>query len=789
MFNLINDIAYLAIPLVLLALIIAFIYSFWKKNRLESLDLRVLLVRIQKQNEKDPKDFLKDINVSEQLINSLSSLGRPFVFEIAVHNTAQHINFYVAVPRRQLDFAKQQIQGLFLAAQVEEAPEYTIFSSGGESVGGYLSLAESSLIPLRTYREAEVDTFAPILSTLSKLKEVGEGAAIQLIVKPASEGHKKVILKSLGELKKGKKLTDILNASFFKAEDFAQAVFGRPKDDSSRPPMVDEEAVKAFQLKMSKPLYEVNVRIVTAAATKDRAEEIFLSVTGAFSQFTAALRNSFIIIKPRNLKKFIFNYAFREYDLSQIILLNSEELGSIFHVPTYSSEVPRVEWLKTKEVPPPANLPSQGIMIGESIFRGDRKPVYLTDADRLRHLYLVGQTGVGKSYGMILPMVVSDIERGAGVCVIDPHGDLIDDILDRIPAERVDDVIVFDPGNLARPIGINMLEYNLAKPEERSFIVNEMINIFDRLYDLKVTGGPMFEYYLRNALLLLMEDAGNDPTTLLDVPRVFSDSNYRNAKLARVKNPLVIDFWTKEAAKATGEQGLQNMTVYIASKFASFISNDYLRPIIGQTKSAFNFRAVMDNKKILLVKLAKGRIGDLNANLLGMIFTGRMLMAALSRGDLAKEARQNFYFYIDEFQNFTTDSISIILSEARKYGLGLTIAHQFIAQLEDKIRDSVFGNVGSMIAFRVGMPDTEVLVKQFGPEFDAQDLISTENQHALAKLLINGEPSRPFNLECQYVSPAPHPELRAKLEELSRLTYGRDLAEVEQDIVKRLRGV
>ena len=306
MFNLINDIAYLAIPLVLLALIIAFIYSFWKKNRLESLDLRVLLVRIQKQNEKDPKDFLKDINVSEQLINSLSSLGRPFVFEIAVHNTAQHINFYVAVPRRQLDFAKQQIQGLFLAAQVEEAPEYTIFSSGGESVGGYLSLAESSLIPLRTYREAEVDTFAPILSTLSKLKEVGEGAAIQLIVKPASEGHKKVILKSLGELKKGKKLKDVLNASFFKAEDFAQAVFGRPKDDSSRPPMVDEEAVKAFQLKMSKPLYEVNVRIVTAAATKDRAEEIFLSVTGAFSQFTAALRNSFIIIKPRNLKKFIF---------------------------------------------------------------------------------------------------------------------------------------------------------------------------------------------------------------------------------------------------------------------------------------------------------------------------------------------------------------------------------------------------------------------------------------------------------------------------------------------------
>lgn len=763
-------------------------YQYLNKPFLTSLNLKLLKIKLQKKDQKDEKDLLKEINLSEQLFNSLSSINKPFAFEVAVHHSESDIFFYLAVPRDYVDFAKRQVQGLFLDATVEETDEYTIFDSEGGSAAAYLKFFEDPILPLRSYRESETDTFAPILSTLSKLDEKNEGAAIQYVFQPATPSVKKSIVESIERLKKGEKFKDVTNHSFISWKDIEKILFAKPKskeEEDKIPKIIDEDAIKAIQTKVTKPLYYVNVRVVAHAPSAFRAEEILLSIAGAFSQFAAAFRNSFKIVKPSSLKKVIFEYIFREANSSQAMIMNAEELASIFHIPTASSDVPHIDWMRTKEVQPPANLPNEGVVIGVNDFRGDSKLVRLTDADRRRHMYIIGQTGVGKSYGMILPMVEQDMAAGKGLCVIDPHGDLIDDILERVPKDRIDDVIVFDPGDLRRPLGLNMLEYDLSKPEEKSFIVNELLNIFDKLYDLKATGGPMFEYYLRNALLLVLEDYVNDPVTLLDIPRIFSDSEYRNAKLARISNPLVIDFWTKEANKATGEQGLQNMTVYIVSKFSAFISNDYMRPIIGQTKSAFNLRDLMDNQKILLVKLAKGKIGDINANLLGMIITGRILMAALSRSDMKKEDRKDFYFYIDEFQNFTTDSISTILSEARKYGLCLTIAHQFIAQLKDEIRESVFGNVGSMIAFRVGAPDTEALLKHFGPEFSEKDLVSLENRTALAKLLVDGEPSKPFSFHTQTVAPG-HSELSDKLQELSRLTYGRDLAEVEQDILGRL---
>jgi hypothetical protein len=331
-------------------------------------------------------------------------------------------------------------------------------------------------------------------------------------------------------------------------------------------------------------------------------------------------------------------------------------------------------------------------------------------AEILRQLRIpTGKTNI------MLNMITQDIRNGDGCCYIDPHGTDIQTILSRIPKERIDDVIYFDPGDLERPLGLNMLDYNFNRPEEKTFIVNEMQSIFNKLF-VAETMGPMFEQYMRNALLLLMEDMPNEPATLVEVPRVFTDPEYRRRKLARIQNPVVIDFWEKEAVKAGGEASLANMTPYITSKFNNFIANDYMRPIIGQAKSALNFRAAMDEGKILLINLSKGRIGDINAGLLGMVFTGKILMAALSRVDIADvNARRDFNLYIDEFQNFSTDSISTILSEARKYRLNLTMAHQFIAQLTEKIRDSVFGNVGSMLVFRVGVQDAEFLVKQFEP--------------------------------------------------------------------------
>ena len=375
---------------------------------------------------------------------------------------------------------------------------------------------------------------------------------------------------------------------------------------------------------------------------------------------------------------------------------------------------------------------------------GTAKPVYLTDEDRRRHIYMVGQTGTGKST-LLGNLIIQDIQNGKGVAIIDPHGDLVENSLGFVPKERLDDVIYFNPGDLSRPLGLNMLDYNYDRPEEKTFIVNEMQSIFDRLFDQE-SMGPMFQQYMRNALLLLMEDMPNEPATLVEVPRIFTDAAFRTRKLARIHNPVVIDFWEKEAVKAGGEASLANMTPYITSKFGGFITNDYMRPIIGQAKSSFNFREVMDGGKILLVNLSKGKIGDINAGLLGMVITGKILMAALSRVDIADaDKRRDFNLYIDEFQNFTTDSIATILSEARKYRLNLTMAHQFIAQLDEKISDAVFGNVGSELVMRVGVQDAEFLVKQFEPVFNQNDLINIDNLNAYAKILINGQTSKPFN--------------------------------------------
>ncbi|MBI5147639.1 MAG: TraM recognition domain-containing protein [Parcubacteria group bacterium] len=771
-----------------LALTLAILAIYLRKKRsFRSLNLRLLLITLPKISEdegKEPKDPKNEINLSEQLFSALTSINQPFVFEAAVHNVGELIHFYLAAPEKSLNFAMGQIQGLWPNAQVNRVDDFNIFNANGSSVGAYLTLKQNFALPIRTYQEANVDTFAPVISHLSQLKEIGEGAALQVVVAPAKEWAKKSVLSALTELKKGKKLKDILQSKLITFKDITSALSSEKKSEEKGPKIIDEEAVKAFGQKVAKPLFSVNVRLIASAAAQFEAESILESLAGAFAQFSAPLRNEIKIVKPRNLKKLFFNYSFREPDANAMIL-NSEELAGLFHLPISGSTIPRVKWLRTKEAPPPQELSAEGSILGESVFRGEKRVIRLSDNDRRRHLYVIGQTGVGKSV-MIENLAIEDIKRGKGICFIDPHGDAIEKILSVIPKERVDDVVVFDPGDIWRPLGLNMLEYDFDKPEQKTFVINEMVGIFDRLYDLKATGGPMFEQYLRGALLLLMEDAPNEPATLVEVPRVFFDADFRNRKLARIKNPVVVDFWEKEATKTGGEAALQNMTPYITSKFNTFIANDYVRPIIGQTKSAFNFRQIMDEGKIFLVNLSKGRIGDLNANLLGMIIVGKLLMAALSRVDIEQEKRRDFSLFMDEFQNISTDSIATILSEARKYRLNLVIAHQFIAQLAEKIRDAVFGNVGSMAAFRVGAEDADFLVKYFAPVFTRSDFVNIENFNAYAKILVNNQPAAPFNIHT-FPPQAGSAELRDKLKELSRLMYGRDRQDVEDEILIRLR--
>jgi type IV secretory pathway TraG/TraD family ATPase VirD4 len=451
-------------------------------------------------------------------------------------------------------------------------------------------------------------------------------------------------------------------------------------------------------------------------------------------------------------------------------------------------ETPNILWLTAKNAPAPADLPSEGLLLGQNVYRGVKKDIRIKRQDRRRHTYIIGKSGVGKSV-LLANMAIQDIQNGEGVCVLDPHGDLIEDILQRMPPERVEDVVIFSPANLERPLALNLLEYDPRYPEQKSFVINEMIGIFDKLYDLKQTGGPMFEQYMRNALLLIMDDPESG-STLMEVPKVLSDENFRRLKLSRCHNRTVIDFWKKEAEKAGGDAALANIVPYITSKLTAFISNDMMRPIIGQQKSSFNFRDLMDRQKILLIDLPKGVVGEMNAYLLGMIVVGKILMAALSRTDMPAEARKDFYLYIDEFQNFTTNSICQILSEARKYALNLIIAHQYIGQLtknnNTEIKDAVFGNVGTIIAFKIGTEDAEFLVKEFAPVFNVYDLINIDKGTAYIKLLVDNSPSRPFSMKTIWPLLGVKREgISAKIRSLSSLKFGQDRTIVEADIIRR----
>ena len=776
-------------------LVVGGVFLFFMRQRerkmrmRQALDLHLLLLRFPRiaRNEQERKDFKDEINLSAQLYSTLLGLKVPFALEVAVHHIGEEIHFYVGVPKESLDPVRRQIEGVFTDVQVEPIDDYNIFNATGASAGVYVKQRYSYALPIRTYQEANVDTFSSILSGFSKVSELGEGAALQVLIRPASESAKKSIFRMIGQLRTGEKFEDILGGGNETLVHMKKIFAGKDATQPTpeQPRTVNEDAVKALESKIAKSLVLANVRIVTSAINPLQAEDLLNGIAQGFAQFSAPFRQELRIAKPRQLQRFLRQYSFREFDERAAICLNTEEMASLFHMPTPSLEVPRIKSLESREAPPPENMPTSGTLIGENTFRGDRKKIYLTPQDRMRHVYAIGQTGTGKST-LLVQMALEDIRQGKGVCIIDPHGELVDKTLSLIPENRHDDVIVFDPADIASPMGLNMLEYEFNRPEQKSFIVDELYGIMDKLYDMKTAGGPMFELYMKNAILLLMEDAPNEPATLMEIQRLFTDDAFRERKLARIYNPVVIDFWEKEAAKASGEHSLANMSSYITSKFNVFTTNDFMRPIIGQPHSAFNFRHAMDEGKILLISLSKGKIGDFNMGLLGMVIVGKILMAALSRTDVPEAERREFNLYLDEFQNFTTDAIATIFSEARKYALSLTVAHQYIGQMSDKIKTSVFGNVGSKIILRVGMDDAEVFERDLAPTFTKNDLTNLKAGQAYAKLLLNGQVVRPFNLQLVNVQWGDR-SLVEKLRELSRLKYGRNRDDVEREILNRLR--
>jgi hypothetical protein len=413
------------------------------------------------------------------------------------------------------------------------------------------------------------------------------------------------------------------------------------------------------------------------------------------------------------------------------------------------------------------------------------RPVYLTDKDRRQHIYIIGKTGVGKSF-LLKEMILQDIKAGKGVCFIDPH-DTIDQILPLIPPERAEDVIYFDPCDYERPMGLNLLEANTE--EQQHFIATSIIGLMYKLFDPYKTGivGPRFEHGIRNAMLTVMAEPGN---TFVEVMRALTDSSFVQELLPKVKDPIVRRYWTDQIAQ-TADFHKSEVLDYTVSKFGRFVTNKMIRNIIGQSKSAFDFREIMDQGKILFINLAKGKLGEENSNFLGLVLIPKILAASMSRQDIPAEQRRDFFLYVDEFQNFATPDFSTMLSEARKFKLNITVANQFIGQLEEEVKNAIFGNIGTLICFRVGVQDASYLQHEFQPVFTETDLINIDRYNAYMKTIVDNEPVPPFSID---MTTDPSEEEKRKnyrvaeiIKEMSRLRYGRDVQTVEQEIAIRAR--
>ena len=754
------------------------------------------------------KGFKEFIGAMEQFYAGMHSISSDrsnqkenyFTLEVALSNQSDEVVIYAGVSNKYIPLFEKQILAFYHNAKVREvADDYNIFNEGGGSAGAYASFSERGVLPIKTYDNIEHDPMNTILNVFSKLKTKGEGAAIQLVVAPAGDKFINEFHMILDDVKDGTSVKHAddnfykFNKAFMKVG--KDLLFGVKQDTGEEKKeknmkgrrAVDEGAVEKIGNKVKSTIMKANIRVIASAETKDRAEVILKEIESSFHQFSEPASNSFLFqeMKGNDLKHLFRDFSYRSFSHDKILPMNLKELSSVFHFPVGIGSQPQLKEAKAGIAPAPLEMGQEGIILGINSYRGRETEIHLAREDRMRHFYVIGQTGTGKT-NIMLNMITQDIKNGDGCCYIDPHGTDIQTILSRIPKERIDDVIYFDPAYTARPMGLNMLEYDPNYPEQKTFVVNEMMGIFNKLFDMKVGGGAMFEQYFRNSAFLVMEDPESG-STLLEITRVLGDKEFRDMKLAKCKNPIIKQFWIS-AEQTTGDQSLANFVPYISSKFDNFISNDIMRPVVLQQNSVFNFRKIMDEKKILLVNLSKGRLGDINANLIGLVLVGKIQMAALSRVDMFGKPMNDFYLYIDEFQNVTTDSIASILSEARKYRLSLNIAHQYITQLEENIKNAVFGNVGSMAVFRVGTEDATFLEPKFKPQFTAADITKLDNYNAYMSMLVKGQPTKPFNL----VTLAPekgNPDIVDSLKELSYVKFGRDRAEVEAEIMARYQSM
>lgn len=748
---------------------VVFLLNFIKGRGREetSIDSVLLQVAVPKGNE-------VKIDAMEQLFSALYSIKeggwkqkysmQPAIsFEIVAQK--ENIKFYVWTPRKFRDLIEKQIHGAYTDAQIKEVPEYNIFTEGGKVAYKSLQFKKDNFYPIKTYKDLPTDPMAALTSAMAKMGEE-EAAAVQVLISPAESDWQKAGSSFISSTKK-------------QEADPEQAQYKVPA-----------KTLEAVENKVSKPGFETNIRIVVVSSDEHSASAHLTNIMGAFEQFAGDL-NSFGSRTIRRKGSFVEDFLYRyqpRFNLfgNRISILNSEELATIFHFPNKQITTPHIDWLYAKTAPAPSQIPQEGLYLGKSAYRGVERPVFISEQDRMRHMYIIGKTGTGKSE-LLKDLIVQDMKEGKGLCFMDPHGDAVEDLLKLVPPERAEDVIYFDPSDTERPMGLNLLE---AKTEDQKhFVAAAVINIMYKLFDPYKTGivGPRFEHAVRNAMLTAMADEGN---TFIEVMRILTDPKFVQELLPKVQDPIVRRYWTDQIAQTT-EFHKSEVLDYVVSKFGRFVTNKMIRNIIGQSDSSFSFREAMDDGKILFINLSKGELGEENSSFLGLVLVPRILMAAMSRSDTPEEQRRDFYLYVDEFQNFATPDFAQILSEARKYRLALCVANQFIGQVDEEVKNAVFGNVGTLITFRVGVNDANYLAREFSPVFSEDDLLNIEKYHVYIKTIVGNEPVPPFSMnlfkDMSKQKEMMNDRVAEIIKEMSRLKYGRDRKLVEAEITKRAK--
>ncbi|MFA4890803.1 MAG: type IV secretion system DNA-binding domain-containing protein [Candidatus Gracilibacteria bacterium] len=779
-----------------------------------------------KDKEKETeKDFREKISVMAQFYRNLeetsemnlwniikTKLLKNNVFSLELVAEQKVVNFYVSSPKYYSDIVEKQITSYYPDAEVIQVEPYKHLPEGNKMKGYYAYLEKPYWFPIKTFKKIENDPLNDLSNIFSNMKEE-ETAVYQLVIRPRDgKWQKRAEKQGSSYFQGGKtsrlsgipvlgKLFAILAGIVGGYEKYKQHA---PKEDVQagyvRMLQTKEEVAKSIGEKAQQAGFDTVLRILATAKTEERAENICNNMVVGLNLFKDPSMNFFqtkrlFFIDSLNDKLMLRNFEKRflakgfPFTNEKMSILAEDELASLFHFPhsKYNTS-PTIRWLLYKVLPAPTDAPQEGILLGRNVYRGRSMDIHFADKDRSRHHYVIGKSGTGKS-NFLSFMARQDIQAGKGICVIDPHGDLIEEIIQFVPKERAKDVIIFDPSDTERPMGLNILE--AGTPAEMDLASSQATEIFIKLFGDEIFG-PRIQHYFRNGCLTLMEDK-DEGATLIDVPRIFVDEEFMRYKVKKVTNPVVKSFWKNEYAN-TGAREREEMIPYFSAKFGPFITNSIMRNTIGQTKSAFNFREIMDTGKILLVKLSKGKIGDLNTQLLGLVMVARIQMAAMSRTDILEKDRRDFYLYVDEFQSFATDSFCSILSEARKYHLCLIMAHQYINQLvtskfgvtSTQIRDAVFGNVGSLSSFKVGADDAEYLAKEFAPLITEQDLVGISNYKQYVRLNINNTTSRPFSMDTIYDMKGASEKVGKIVKEYSRMKHGRKKAFVDQEITARI---